>query len=114
MNLKVQKTDSGAVVLHIEGDVDMSTSPEVRKALAPLFKKGVRKIIVDLTRVPYMDSSGIATLIEGLQRSRQLQIPLILAGMTSPVEAAFELAHLKEVFVVVPRVEDALEGGVEQ
>ena len=89
----------------------MSTSPEVRKAMAPLFRKGTSQVIVDLSGVPYMDSSGIATLIEGLQLSQKGSIRFTLAGMTPPVAAAFDLAHLKDVFEVFSEVEGALAGG---
>jgi anti-sigma B factor antagonist len=110
MKINVEEMKRGTYVVTLEGDVDMSTSPGVRKAMAPIFKKGNAQIIVDLSGVPYMDSSGIATLIEGLQLSQKYGIRLILAGMTAPVEAAFELAHLKDVFEMAPHVASAMEG----
>jgi anti-sigma B factor antagonist len=112
MKVDVQEPRPRIYVVAPHGDVDMGSSPEVRKALAPLFRKGTVHVIVDLSHVPYMDSSGIATLIEGFQLSQKGAIRFTLAGMNPSVEAAFDLAHLKDVFEVVPVVEVALgEGG---
>jgi len=95
----------GIFVVHIEGDVDMSSSPDVRNVLLPIFQKSPSHLIVDLSEVPYIDSSGIATLVEGLQLSRKGGVRLTLAGMSSTVESVFELAYLKEVFEIVAGVE---------
>ncbi|MGQ9653057.1 MAG: STAS domain-containing protein [Thermodesulfobacteriota bacterium] len=110
MKVDVQEPMPRVYVVVPHGDVDMGSSPDVRKALAPLFQKGTVQVIVDLSQVPYMDSSGIATLIEGFQRSQKGAIRFTLAGMNPSVEAAFDLAHLKDVFEVVPGVDVALGG----
>jgi anti-sigma B factor antagonist len=111
MNVSVEERQAGVFVVTPEGDVDMSSSPEVRKTMAPCFQKGTLGVIVDLSQVPYMDSSGIATLIEGLQLSQRSGVRFSLAGMNPSVEAAFDLAHLKDVFEVFPDVTRALSGG---
>jgi anti-sigma B factor antagonist len=111
MKVKVEEPRPHVFVVVPEGDVDMSSSPEVRKAMAPLFHKGTAEVIVDLSEVPYMDSSGIATLIEGLQLSHKGSIRFVLAGMNPSVEAAFELAHLRDVFEILPNAKRALEEG---
>jgi len=63
----------------------MSTSPEVRKALLSVFKKGPSHIIMDLAGVLYIDSSGIATFVEGLQLSRKGVTRFTLAGAGRPL-----------------------------
>lgn len=97
-------------MIALEGDVDMSTSPEVRKALIPLFNSRAAHIVVNLSGVPYIDSSGIATFVEGLQLSRKGGVRFTLAGATPRVEAVFELAYLKSVFEMVPDAEQLFEG----
>jgi len=109
MRIEVDEVKPRIYVVMLEGDVDMSTSPEVRNTLVPIFQKNATQVIVDLSRVDYMDSSGIATLIEGFQRSQREGIRYTLAGMRPAVEAAFDLAHLKDIFEVVSRVDLALE-----
>ncbi len=108
MTVEVQERAPGVYLVRPQGEVDMSTSPELRKVLVPLFCPGTKLVLVDLSQVPYMDSSGIATLVEGLQLSQRGAIGFALAGLSSSVRAAFEVAHLMEVFRVVSDLEDAL------
>lgn len=106
MKVKATERESGVYVITVEGDVDMSTSPELRDVLVPIFKKNPSRIVVDLSGVPYMDSSGIATLVEGLKLARKGDVRFTLAGITRPVEAVFELAYLKEIFEMAASVEE--------
>ncbi len=84
----------------VTGDVDMSTSAQLREALHRLTKEKVRLIEVNLAGVPYMDSSGIATLVECLQQCNAYGGQLVLAQMTENVRSVFELANLLSVFTV--------------
>jgi len=98
------------LVIHVEGEVDMSTSPELRDVLVPAFGRGLSHIVVDLSGVPYIDSSGIATLVEGLKLSREGGARFTIAGARSSVKAVFELAYLHEIFEMVPMAEKLWEG----
>lgn len=106
MKVVVEERAPGAYVVKPLGEVDMSTSPELRKVLLPLFRPETRFLLIDLSEVGYMDSSGIATLVEGLQLSQRGSIDFALAGLSPSVRAAFEVAHLMEVFRVVQQAED--------
>ncbi len=110
MKIEVAEKKPGVYIVSLDGELDMSTSPQVRNVLLPLFKSNPRHIIVDLSGVPYVDSSGIATFVEGLQFSRKGEVRFSLAGATPSVEAVFELAYLKEVFEMVSGVEQLLGG----
>ena len=110
MNIQVTERRPGVFVIALEGDVDMSTSPEVRKTLLSVFKKGASHIIMDLAGVQYIDSSGIATFVEGLQLSRKGETRFTLAGAGPTVESILDLAYLKSVFEIVPDVNGVLEG----
>ncbi len=110
MNVQVNERKPGVFVVTLDGDVDMSTSPEVRKSLLSVFKKKVSHIIVDLSGVPYIDSSGIATFVEGLQLSRKGEIRFTLAGAGQTVESILDLAYLRSVFEMVSDVDKALDG----
>ena len=110
MNIQVTERKPGVFVVDLQGDVDMSTSPEVRKSMLSIFKKGASHIIVDLAGVPYIDSSGIATFVEGLQLSRKDGTRFTLAGAGQTVESILDLAYLKSVFEIVPDVNGALGG----
>lgn len=110
MNILVNEKKPGVYVIAIHGDLDMSSSPQVRNSLLPVFRKKVSHIIVDLSEVPYIDSSGIATFVEALQLSRKGNIRFSLAGAGPTVESIFELAYLKSVFEMVPDVNRLLGG----
>jgi anti-sigma B factor antagonist len=110
LKIQVDEKKPGVFVAALEGDLDMSTSPQVRNALLPIFRKKVSHIIVDLSEVPYIDSSGIATFVEALQLSRKGNVRFSLAGACHRVESIFELAYLKNIFEMAPDQKQLIEG----
>ncbi|MCR4439572.1 MAG: STAS domain-containing protein [bacterium] len=107
MEVRVRQ-EGGADIVEVAGEVDLFSSPEVRKALLSLAKKRSPLIIVDLARVSYMDSSGLATLIEGLQMARAHQGEFKLASLREEVLEVFELTRLVDVFEIHDDVAQAL------
>ncbi len=107
---QVNENKNGAVTLSFEGFIDMSSSPEVRDALAAQFEMSPKAIIVNMSKVPYIDSSGIATLVEGLQWSHSSSNKFRLVGLNSTVRDIFEIARLLQVFEVFDSDEEALQG----
>ena len=108
--IEVSVQDVGkAKVLSITGDVDLYSSPAVRKELISLTDHKVKNILVDLNRVSYMDSSGVATLVEGLQQIGKYKGRLALFGLHSVVKEVFELSRLDKVFDIYPDQKSALE-----
>lgn len=104
---------AGGFLLKLTGDVDLHSSPDVRTALADLFKQtgaGIRALLIDLSGVRYMDSSGIATLVEALQVSGKSGIRLCLVDLSAPVRDVFELARLSSVFDIFPSAAAAAAG----
>jgi|688.fasta_scaffold2260493_2 anti-anti-sigma factor len=84
-----------------EGDIDLSRSPEMRKRIKEALDGRPKRLVLDLGRVNYMDSSGVATLVEALQRSRTLGCTLVICSMQPKVRSIFEIARLMSVFKVV-------------
>ncbi|MFQ5893749.1 MAG: STAS domain-containing protein [Nitrospinota bacterium] len=109
MELSVNRADTGIVTVAVSGEVDMNTSLEVRSTLTPLFAEQPKALVVDLSGVQYMDSSGVATLVEGLQWSHRSRIPFRLCGMTTAVKDVFEMARLESLFEIFDTREAALE-----
>ncbi len=105
-----RKEDEGVVTLSLTGYMDMNSSPNVRDALTDYFDKKKKAIIVDLSRVPYIDSSGIATLVEGLQWSHSSESKFRLVGLTPTVKDIFEIARLLQVFEVFGTLDEATQG----
>lgn len=109
MEIETQDLGNGSLV-RVSGEVDMSNSPTVRDSLMGLVKDKVPAIVVDLGAVSYMDSSGIATLVEGLQETTSYGGKFRIAGLTDKVKQVFELARLTDVFDIYADVEQAKEG----
>jgi anti-sigma B factor antagonist len=97
----------GATIISIKGDVDLYSSPAVRKVMIALTEKKTPVIMVDLSHVSYMDSSGVATLVEGLQQTGKYKGKFKLFGLGMAVREVFELSRLDKVFEIYPNEEAA-------
>lgn len=87
-----------AAIVAPEGDIDMSRSPDFRSALRKVNDTKPRRLIVDLASVGYMDSSGLATLVECMRTAKANDTEMILCGMNERVRAIFEIARLDQFF----------------
>ncbi|OIO68351.1 MAG: anti-anti-sigma factor [Zetaproteobacteria bacterium CG_4_9_14_3_um_filter_49_83] len=101
LDLSVEHKDNGAVEVKLDGDITIQTSPQLKKALSKLFKGQDKTIRLDLTDVKFMDTSGLATLVEGLQWSRSGGGDFKLTGLSENVRDVFELAKLDGEFDIV-------------
>ena len=99
---------ANAVAMDISGDVDLHRSPALREALAKLINENPDRLILNLTEVGYMDSSGVATLVEALQRIQRKQGRLQLHSLTPRVMSIFEIARLESIFEIYPSEDEAL------
>ncbi len=97
------------VFVNIEGEVDLYSSPEVRKKIFDLVKKKAPVILINLEKVKYMDSSGVATLIEGLQQCNKYNGRFVLFGLQDNVREVFELTRLDKIFEIYSDRESALK-----
>ncbi len=100
--------DGPAVVVRLVGDVDLHHSPEVRTELLRLAAERHSRLIVDLSQVDYMDSSGVASLVEALQQVRGYKGRLMLAGANLRVRSIFQIARLDTIFQMADSLEEAL------
>lgn len=88
--------------LVLEGEIDLHRSSEIKALLAPLLERKTPRILIDLSRVTYIDSSGLATFIEALQRVLGYGGKLGLFGLQESVRNIFGIARLDQVFQVFP------------
>jgi anti-sigma B factor antagonist len=109
MNLSIRTTENTRIV-DISGDVDLRASPLLRKQLFEALKESP-KVAINLTAIRYIDSSGIAVMIEALKESQRLKHQLILFGMNGLVHDVFKLTHVIQIFHVVETEEQALGAG---
>jgi anti-sigma B factor antagonist len=99
----------GSAILDISGDIDLANSPTMRKALLGEIKeKHTRRVYLNLKAVRYIDSSGIASLVEGLKAARDNGARLILYGLNASVREVMELSRLQKIFEIYDSEEQAL------
>jgi anti-sigma B factor antagonist len=108
MKVHVRSLDKISVI-DGTGDVDLYSSPLLRDALLAEIKADGPSVLVNMSGVTYIDSSGIATLVEGLQLSRQTKTRFGLFGLRPNARSVLELARLNKVFVIFENEVEALE-----
>ena len=101
---------SKATILQLKGDVDLYSSPEVRKKIVTLINKKNKNLLVNFKDVTYMDSSGVATLVEALQLTNRIKGKLKLFSLGTAIKDVFELSRLDKVFDIYENEQQALEG----
>lgn len=92
--------ENGRFRIVATGEIDLYTSPALREAILDTAPKNTEAIIVDLSAVAYMDSSGVATLIEGYKRALQQKTQFILEAPSPSVLKVLQLSRLDTVFTV--------------
>jgi len=95
----------GVAVFQVTGEINISTSPDLKKQFE---KQPSKKIVVDLEKVLYIDSSGLATLVEILKRTKSQGGSLGLSGMSDKVRSLFEITKLDKLFLVCKTQDEAV------
>ncbi len=103
LQIERNKGDSGYMIL-VRGEVDLYSSPELREALVGDYPSGTDAVGVDLSEVPYMDSSGVATLVEGLRAAKAKGASFALVSPSNQVMKVLQLARLDSVFEIRDRL----------
>ncbi|MCP4186216.1 MAG: STAS domain-containing protein [Gammaproteobacteria bacterium] len=109
MTYLVEEKD-GFLLVHLEGDVDLSTSPEVRKLMLDCLRKKPQ-LLIDLSQVSYIDSSGVASLVEGYQLSKSQGSEFALIGVSEAARSVLQLARLDKVFPIYDSLAQRLQHG---
>lgn len=99
-----------ATIFDVTGDMDLANSPAVRKALLREVKeKRTPRVVMNLTKVRYIDSSGVASLVEGLKASRDAGTRFILIGLSTSAREVLQLSRLLRIFEIYDNEEQALQ-----
>lgn len=89
-------------IVALEGEIDLHRSPEVKQTLEPLIAKKVPRILLDFSAVTYIDSSGLAAMIETLQRIQSYGGKFAMFGLRDSVRSVFQIARLDQIFSLFP------------
>lgn len=108
MNFSIKTREKENVaVLELQGEIDMYVSPDFRDKLLMVCNEGVQEVIVDFSLVTFMDSSGVATLVEGLKWSKKTKKSFILKNVGPNVKNSLVLTKLDTVFKIIPSAHDS-------
>lgn len=106
MKLEMREV-SGIVVVELDGEIDLGHSPALRKALMEILFEP-RPLVIDLAQVAYIDSSGVAALVEAYQMAARANTRLVLAAPGPRVLRVLQLARLDSVFAIADTLDAAL------
>jgi anti-sigma B factor antagonist len=105
------KNDSGGTLLFkLRGSLDLATAPTVRAALSDATEKGSNNLIVDLTQLEFLDSTGLGVLIGAHRRAAEHGGTFKLIVSNGPISRLLNITGLIAVFAVYHSVEDARSG----
>lgn len=94
-------------ILEVSGEIDFHSSRELRDKFQEILEKKCSKLLVNLKKVSYIDSSGLATFVEALQRINRVGGKLVLVGLVPAVRGVFEIAKLDSIFALTDSEEKA-------
>jgi anti-sigma B factor antagonist len=102
-----ETAENGFTILKLSGEIDLQYSPALRSILQEKANNRCPILLVDFTGVKYIDSSGLATLIEYCRDARPFEGKLALFGLSSRVRTIFDLVRLNEILSIYPTLDDA-------
>jgi anti-sigma B factor antagonist len=105
-----QKQNNGIITYEVKGDIDINSSPGIRDAFEKGVKEKFMKVVVNLSSVSYIDSSGLATLVEMLKKTRLYGGKLRLSNLAPKVKSLFEITKLEKLFEIFETEEEATSG----
>ena len=106
--VKSVRNENDAVVVVLTGDVDMGRSVELREKLLEIIAEKPKVVVLNMEEVGFMDSSGLATLVEALQSSRRDGAAFRLAAIKPRVRSIFEISRLDSIFEILETEAEAL------
>lgn len=108
LEINAEETSTGVPVLHLQGEIDLHTCPQLRVLLVEYLEARRAHIVLDLAQVPYLDSAALGVLVDAVRRAREINGALHLVHMTPFVRRAFEITRLIKIFQVHDSVDAAL------
>jgi anti-sigma B factor antagonist len=95
-------------VLALAGRLDAFAAPKVAEWVEATVQAQPANIVIDLDKVTFIDSTGLATLVKGMRRCRQQDGELVLCGLQKPVRVIFEVTRLDQAFPIFPTEAEAV------
>ena len=107
-NLRVHvEREVGTTIVRLAGEIDLRSSPSLRGLFLSLLLETPARIILDLSQVRYIDSSGVGTIVELKRRAGRSDGLVVLVGLQARVRSIFEIAKLDRFFTITQTVDEA-------
>lgn len=103
------REEGGVVLVRLAGEIDMHRTPEVMQAVDAHMQSKPKRVVVDLSDVEYMDSSGVGTLVHLFRQVNSNGGKLILVKPNERVRSVFEITRLDRFFVICQDQQEALK-----
>src|SRR2546430_5074515 len=91
-------------VLPLKGEIDLHVSPVITASLTAMIEKKPERLVIDLSDVAYIDSAGLAALIQAMQKVEAYGGKFLLAGLQEIVRPIFEMSRLLQIIHTRPQV----------
>lgn len=99
--------DNGVPVVSLTGEIDLHTCPDLRSALQGIMDRGHYRLVLDLAKVPYLDSAALGVLVDAVRRARENNGGIYLVQVAPFVQRAFEITRLIKIFELHPGIAEA-------
>jgi anti-sigma B factor antagonist len=108
-DLSEEPLDENSIVLRVLGEIHATTAPEFSERLNESIADGKTGVILDLTGVEFIDSTGLSVLLNGLRRVTRARGTMVLACANPTVLRLFEITKLDSTFEILPTCDEAIE-----
>ena len=102
------REEKGLTVVEISGEIDVFTSPRLREELLGVIEGGGLHLVIDLSEVTFLDSTGLGVLVGVYHRLRARDGSMSFAGVGDRVRRVFRVTQLTKIFMLHPSVDDAI------
>jgi anti-sigma B factor antagonist len=111
VNLDLETSQrNGSSVVTLRGEIDVYTAPRLRQALIDLVEEGATDIVVDMSAVEFLDSTGLGVLVGGLKRVKSQEGELKLVVSQDRIMKIFDITGLAKVFPMFGSLDEAVAG----
>lgn len=94
------RDDAGTPTVVVEGEVDVATAPALRDELYRLIEQSSREVVVDLSGMDFIDSTGLGVFVGALKRAREGGGGIQLRGLKPSARKVFEITGLSSAFTI--------------
>jgi anti-sigma B factor antagonist len=108
-DLSEEELDDTTVIIRVAGEIHATTAPEFSARLNSAIESGRNRVVLDLTGVEFIDSTGLSVLLNGLRRVTRVRGAMVLACANPTVLRLFEITKLDSTFEILPSCDEAIE-----